>query len=80
MKVYTVLCNSMATNKTDAVRFQRLQITDEFDNRPGTGLFLRFSLAWSHSRIVRCPSSECKRRQGAVRAPYDSRLMLFYPQ
>ena len=28
--------------------FSDLQITSEFDNRPGTGRFLRNSLAWSH--------------------------------
>jgi len=31
----------MVTNKTDAVLFIDLQITGEFDNRPGTGRFLR---------------------------------------
>jgi len=55
-----------------------------YDVRPGT-VRCPVGHRWNgtiifYTKIVRCPSDVCKRRPGAVRAPYGARSMSFYPQ
>jgi len=65
------LCVLRTALKTPEYCVPKRGVSPPFDNRPGTGRFLRISLAWSH--IVPAPSGVCiwKHRPVPGRAPYD---------
>ena len=59
------------------VRHRTMPGRAPYDARMGTVGIVRDKLK---KKIVRCPSDVCKRRPGAVRAPYGARPMSFYPR